>query len=116
MVRLSTLKGEAMPRSQILDDPEEPTDTELYLSELSNSDEDLEALLSGGADIDDLIMAGVLDDGSDETWGWQDVAGIPDPQYSSAPMPLSEAEFRVLMERGHWFLRRGWLDAPSQPH
>ncbi|MEM9137806.1 MAG: hypothetical protein AAGB01_10720 [Cyanobacteria bacterium P01_F01_bin.42] len=42
--------------------PQEPTDQELYLAQLNTSDEDLEALLSGGADTDDLIAAGVLSD------------------------------------------------------
>ncbi len=37
-----------------------------YLTYLHNSDETIEELLSGGADIDDLIETGVLDDGYDE--------------------------------------------------
>lgn len=41
---------------------QEPSDRDVYLAALGNSDEDVEALLSGGADIDELIAAGVLDD------------------------------------------------------
>jgi hypothetical protein len=42
--------------------PDDPSDREIYLAQLGSSDEDVEALLSGGADIDELIAAGVLDD------------------------------------------------------
>lgn len=97
-------------------EPDEPTGYELYLSDLGNSDEDPEALLSGGADIDDLIAAGVLDDGGNETWGWQDVEGMPDPEYPSDPIPLTPEEAQAELDRCDWFLRRGWLDAPSQPN
>lgn len=41
--------------------PQEPSDRELYLAELSTSDEDVGDLLSGGTDVDELIAAGVLD-------------------------------------------------------
>ena len=42
--------------------PDHLSDREIYLAELGSSDEDVEALLSGGADIDELIAAGVLND------------------------------------------------------
>lgn len=35
---------------------------DMHLTELASSDEDVESLLSGGADISELIEAGVLDD------------------------------------------------------
>ncbi|NEQ48244.1 MAG: hypothetical protein F6K00_33800 [Leptolyngbya sp. SIOISBB] len=38
------------------------SERDVYLAELGSSDEDVEALLSGGADVDELIAAGVLDD------------------------------------------------------
>jgi hypothetical protein len=38
------------------------SDRDDYLAELAGSDEDVEALLSSGADVDQLIAAGVLDD------------------------------------------------------
>ncbi|MEL6382444.1 MAG: hypothetical protein AAFQ89_08220 [Cyanobacteria bacterium J06626_18] len=50
--------------------PQEPTDRELYLAQLNTSDEDLEALLSGGADVDDLITSGAVEIET-EGAGWQ---------------------------------------------
>lgn len=41
---------------------DDPSDREIYLAKLGSSDEEVEALLSGGADVDELIAAGVLDD------------------------------------------------------
>jgi hypothetical protein len=42
--------------------PDEPSNREIDLAALGSSDESVEELLSGGADIDALIAAGVLDD------------------------------------------------------
>lgn len=42
--------------------PDTLSDREFYLAELGTSDESVEELLAGGADIDELIAAGVLDD------------------------------------------------------
>ena len=96
--------------------PEEPSERELYLSELANSDENAEALLSGGADVDDLIAAGVLDDYEPNIWGWRAVRDVVLEEKSVDKTPMSLKEFEALMERGNWFLRRGYLDAPDQPH
>jgi short-subunit dehydrogenase len=41
--------------------PDEPSNREIDLAALGSSDESVEELLSGGADIDALIAAGVLD-------------------------------------------------------
>ena len=41
--------------------PEDPSEREIFLAHLGTSDEDVESLMSGGADVDDLIAAGVLD-------------------------------------------------------
>jgi hypothetical protein len=38
------------------------SDRDMHRAELASSDEDVESLLSGGADISELIEAGVLDD------------------------------------------------------
>lgn len=42
--------------------PNPRIDRERYLSSLQESDETVEELLSSGADIDDLIEAGIIDD------------------------------------------------------
>ena len=44
---------------------EEPSQEEIRLANLSQSGEDVESLLSGGASINDLVMAGVLEDDYD---------------------------------------------------
>ena len=41
---------------------EEPSQEEIRLANLSQSGEDVESLLSGGASINDLVMAGILED------------------------------------------------------
>lgn len=42
--------------------PNPRIDRERYISSLRESDETVEELLSSGADIDDLIEAGIIDD------------------------------------------------------
>lgn len=97
---------------------DEITRHEQYLFDLSNSDDDVESLLSSGADVDDLIEAGVLDDGSDETWGWQDVDDDEDPP------PPTPGE--VDIQFSEWLIANGFSpdgqpnggnsDASSQPN
>ena len=43
----------------------EPSQEEIRLANLSQSGEDAESLLSGGASINDLVMAGILEDDYD---------------------------------------------------
>ncbi|MEO0405940.1 MAG: hypothetical protein AAF289_01180 [Cyanobacteria bacterium P01_A01_bin.135] len=81
---------------------------ERYLNELKSSDEDVESLLSAGADIDQLIAAGILN--GEENWGWQDVEDVPD---------LDEAEAAALIGclAQRWGLDlEAYHDAPNQPH
>ena len=92
-----------------------PSQRELYLAELSSSDEDPGDLLSGGADIGDLIAAGVLDDSDDVPEGWQDVEGVELPEQPVNPVPMTSEEFKTLMARYDWFINREYLNAPSQP-
>ena len=90
--------------------PEEPSERELYLSMLTNSDEDTEALLSGGADVDDLTAAGVLDDYEPDGWGWQTVQKMPD---------LTDDEVEALISQLSelWGLDlKGYRYASDQPH
>lgn len=101
----------------------EPSQRELDLADIYDSDEDVEALLSGGADVDDLIAAGALDGGDDERAGWQDVEGVELPE---RPV-LTKAEARAQIKKGNeWlvahgylsadrWIKKGHLDASSQP-
>lgn len=100
-----------------------PSQRELDLAELSGSDEDPGDLLSGGADVDDLIAAGVLNGSDDVPEGWQDVEGVELPD---API-LTKAEILAQIKRddewlvAHGYLspdrwnKKGYLNAPSQP-
>jgi hypothetical protein len=57
-----------------------------YLCNLSHSDETIEELLSSGADIDDLIEAGVLDDDND-------LFPEPESQFPESTIPLDPSHF-----------------------
>ncbi len=99
-----------------------PSQRELYLAELSSSDEDPGDLLSGGADIGDLIAAGVLDDSDDVPEGWQDVEGVELPEQ---PV-LTEAEVVAKLDKDNdwlvahgyrppdWRSKKGYSNASSQ--
>lgn len=84
--------------------PQEPTDREVYLAELNTSDEDIEALLAGGADIDDLITSeGVETEG----WGWQ-VEDIPSEE--EEPKVYTEEEARAEMRATQeWWAANGFI-------
>ncbi|MGF1524197.1 MAG: hypothetical protein ACFBSF_17905 [Leptolyngbyaceae cyanobacterium] len=85
--------------------PQEPTDQELYLAQLNTSDEDIEALLSGGADIDDLITSGAVEIET-EGWGWQ-VEGEPSDR--EGPKVYTEEEAIAVMESHHqWRVANGF--------
>ena len=82
--------------------PQDPTDRELYLAELGSRDEGVEALLSGGADIDDLIAAGVL---SDDEPVFQEEEGDEVP---IEPSTLTDDEIRAwLHQRNDWLVANG---------
>ena len=83
--------------------PEDPSEREIFLAHLGTSDEDVESLMSGGADVDDLIAAGVLDD--------------------TEPCPQEEEEFVIepstltAEEASAWFTQnRQWFDANVYSH
>lgn len=83
----------------------EPTDREIYLAGLANSDEDIESLLAGGADVDALIEAGVLDDGEEGTVESEEIE-LEEESSESDQTPLSEDEIQALLERGDELLRQ----------
>ena len=81
--------------------PEDPSDREIFLAQLGTSDEDVESLMSGGADVDDLIAAGVLDDTESAP---QEVDG--EEAFVIEPSTLTEEEALA------WFARQQeWLVA-----
>ena len=81
--------------------PEDPSDREIFLAHLGTSDEDAESLLSSGADVDDLIAAGVLDDTESAP---QEVDG--EEAFVIEPSTLTEEEALA------WFARQQeWLVA-----
>jgi hypothetical protein len=75
--------------------PDDVSNREMRLHELGSSDEDVEALLSGGADVDELIAAGVLDDDEPASQGDEE-----DEEVELEPSTLTEEEIRA------WF--DGW--------
>lgn len=82
--------------------PQEPTNHEFYLAKLNTSDEDLEALLSGGADVDNLIAAGVL---SDDEPVFQEEEG---DEVQIEPSTLTDDEIRAwLHQRNVWLVANG---------
>ncbi|MBE9180253.1 hypothetical protein IQ268_16950 [Oculatella sp. LEGE 06141] len=96
-----------------LNQPNQPTDRDHYLSQLATSDEDVESLLSGGASVDDLCEAGILDDGQE----WQDTEEDVPPQEEALDQPpLSPEEVQALLDRCDWFINERYLDAPNPPH
>jgi hypothetical protein len=62
--------------------PNPRIDRERYISSLRESDETVEELLSSGADIDDLIEAGIIDDELDSELKPES------PPEAIAPLPL----------------------------
>lgn len=105
--------------------PQEPTEHEVYLAQLNCSDEDTEALLSGGADIDDLIASGTLPTDT-QGWGWQ--LADDTPEGLTHPAPLTEADVLArheahhawLVANGHcsptWRSEKGYGQLSDQPH
>jgi hypothetical protein len=90
--------------------PDDPSDREIYLAELGRSDEDVEALLSGGADIDELIAAGVLDD--DEPASQEDKE---EEEIKLEPSTLTEEEV-LARHNAHqkWLIANGHDYRPVQ--
>jgi hypothetical protein len=98
-------------RRPIMTTSDHLSDREMRLAELGGSDEDVEALLSGGADIDELIAAGVLDtdepplqDGDEE-----------DAEIEFEPSTLTEEEARAwFAQQRDWFVANGYDYQPVQ--
>ena len=90
--------------------PQEPTEREVYLAQLSTSDEDPEDLLAGGADIDDLIASGVFEVET-EGWGWQvsdeDVADVVSPGLEKSKTP--EEAMARLVQQQKWLTENGFV-------
>ena len=86
--------------------PEDPSDREIFLAHLGTSDEDAESLLSSGADVDDLIAAGVLDDTESAP---QEVDG--EEAFVIEPSTLTAEEASA------WFTQnRQWFDENVYSH
>lgn len=89
--------------------PQEPSDRDLYLAELSISDEDVGDLLSGGADIDELIAAGVLDD--DEPASQE--SGEEEEEIDFPPTTLTAEEVWAKFQREQeWLIANGHKRQP----
>ena len=87
--------------------PDDPSDREIYLA---TSDETVEELLSGGADIDELIAAGVLDD--DEPASQEDKE---EEEIKLEPSTLTEEEV-LARHNAHqkWLIANGHDYRPVQ--
>ena len=111
--------GTSMATSQ------ESTEWEVYLAHLNCSDEDIEALLSGGADIDDLIASGALPTDT-QGWGWQladdthEVSTHPEPLTEADVLARHDAHHTWLVANGHcsptWRSERGYGQLSDRPH
>ena len=80
---------------------------------LATSDLSVEELLAGGADVDELVSAGVLEDDDQNT----DFAEV-DPEagkYKGGPV-MSDEEFDTLLNRVKWFASKRYLteNAPDR--
>lgn len=73
-----------------------------YLDNLSSSDLSVEELLASGADVGDLVSAGVLHD--DYPAGHDFTEEVPEPQKYDGP-PRSAEEHKALMARLRRFSR-----------
>lgn len=84
------------------------------LQELSSSDLSVEELLAGGADVGDLVSAGVLHD--DYPAGHDFTEEIPEPQTYDG-LPMSNEEFKFHMAIGDWYNSGRYLreDASNKP-
>ena len=90
--------------------PQEPTDQELYLAQLNTSDEGIEELLSGGADVDDMIASGAVEIET-EGWGWQVEGAFIEVE----PTTMTENEVMAeLREEQEWLKANGHAYRPYQ--
>ena len=95
-------------------DPSFGRDAELQ--EIATSDLSVEELMAGGADVDALIEAGVVDDEEDK----EDMFyGEVDPdafKYAGGP-PMTEERYEAVQAMLRWLTDRRYLteDAPSLP-
>jgi hypothetical protein len=74
---------------------EPPVGRDAYLDELSRSDLSVEELLASGADVGDLVSAGVVYD--DYPAGHEFTEEVPEEAYDGPPM--SDEEFEALMAK-----------------
>lgn len=84
----------------------EPTDREIYLAGLAGSDEDVESLLAGGADVDTLIEAGVLNDGEEGTVASEEIEPEEETLEQVDQTPLSQEEIQEIMAEDDVLLKR----------
>ena len=85
-----------------------------YLDNLSSSDLSVEELLASGADVGDLVSAGVLHD--DYPAGHDFTEEMPEPQKYEGP-PMSDEEYELLIAKAKWGIAVSRLgkDAPPRP-
>lgn len=94
--------------------PEPLIGRDAYLQDLSSSDLSVEELLASGADVGDLVSAGVLYD--DYSAGNEFTEEMPEEENYDGP-PMSDEEFKHLIEIGDWYNSGRYLreDASNKP-
>jgi hypothetical protein len=94
--------------------PEPPVGRDAYLYELSSSDLSVEELLASGADVGDLVSAGVLYD--DYPAGHEFTEEVAVEKSYDGP-PMSDEEYELMMSRLNWGgeVYRLGKDAPPRP-
>ncbi|MEM6453220.1 MAG: hypothetical protein AAF703_23245 [Cyanobacteria bacterium P01_D01_bin.105] len=80
---------------------------------LATSDLSVEELLAGGADVDELVSAGVLEDDDQNTDFTE--ANPEALKYKGGPV-MSDDEFNALMKEDRWYISGRYLteDAPDK--
>jgi hypothetical protein len=93
---------------------EPPVGRDAYLDELSSSDLSVEELLASGADVGDLVSAGVVYD--DYPAGHDFTKEVPEEKAYDGP-PLSDEEHERTMARLDWYNSGRYLreDASNKP-
>jgi hypothetical protein len=93
---------------------EPPVGRDAYLDELSRSDLSVEELLASGADVGDLVLAGVVYD--DYPAGHEFTEEVPEEEAYDGP-PRSQEEIELLKARLRWGseVHRLGKNAPPRP-
>jgi hypothetical protein len=92
------------------------SDRDMHRAELASSDEDVESLLSGGADISELIEAGVLDDDEPPLLSKEEKARFEAEAeaYISQPSDLSPEEIWAKhLRHQEWLEANGHKQPPA---